>query len=94
MSARIYFDQPGTYHIRVQGKLSERWAAYFDGMHITVLDGPDGFAITELKGELLDQAALQGVLQKLYNLGFPLISAEAVPALSQFSQESQERPPP
>jgi hypothetical protein len=32
---------------------------------------------------LIDQAALQGVLQKLYNLGFPLIRAERIEETSE-----------
>jgi hypothetical protein len=42
--------------------------------------------ITMLTGVLPDQAAVQGVLQKLYNLGFPLILAEKVETLTPDSQ--------
>lgn len=80
MSPTIQFDQPGVYRIRVQGRLGEKWAAYFDGMTIREALDADGHPVTELAGELLDQAAVQGVLQKLYNLGFALISAEIIPA--------------
>ena len=78
MSAKITLDQPGTYCIRVQGKLSENWAEFFEGMTITFSVDVDGHYITELTGELLDQGAVQGVLQNLYNLGFPLISVETI----------------
>jgi hypothetical protein len=70
------FEQPGRYRIRVQGRLDEKWAGFFDDMTVTTLTGAAGHPVTELTGELIDQAALQGVLQKLYNLGFPLISVE------------------
>jgi hypothetical protein len=76
MSPKITLDQPGTYRIRVQGALSEHWMEYFEEMEIMTEASPDGAQITVLTGCLTDQAAVQGVLQKLYNLGFPLISVE------------------
>ncbi len=78
MSPKISLDQPGQYRIRVQGALGERWMEYFEDMQIAVETCPDGAQVTVLTGCLTDQAALQGVLQKLYNLGFPLISAEHI----------------
>ena len=76
MSPKITLDQPGRYRIRVQGRLAEKWSGFFDEMGITFCVDSEGNSVTELTGELLDQAAVQGVLQKLYNLGLPLISAE------------------
>jgi hypothetical protein len=78
MSQKITLDQPGIYRIRVQGKLDEHWSSYFEEMEICFETDPDGNAVTMLTGELADQAAVQGVMQKLYNLGFPLISAEKI----------------
>jgi hypothetical protein len=82
MSVKITLDQSATYCIRVQGKLGENRASYFDGMDIVILAVADNNPITMLTGELPDQAAVQGVLQKLYNLGFPLISAEKIETLT------------
>jgi len=78
MSPKLTLDQPGTYRIRVQGRLGEKWIGYFDGMVISYEFDAEGHPITTLSGELLDQGAVQGVLQKLYNLGFPLLTAEKV----------------
>jgi hypothetical protein len=58
------------YEIRVTGHLSSRWAAWFDGLSLTRAD--DG--TTVISGPIVDQAALHGVLQKLRDLGVPLIS--------------------
>jgi hypothetical protein len=58
------------YEIRVSGHLNARWAAWFDGLSLTPAD--DG--TTVLRGPVVDQAALHGVLQKLRDLGIPLIS--------------------
>ena len=78
MRPKNTLDQSGTYRIRVQGRLGEKWTGYFDGMVISYEIDSDGHPVTTLTGELLDQGAVQGVLQKLYNLGFPLLTAEKV----------------
>ena len=58
------------YEIRVTGHLNSRWSAWFDGLSLTRAD--DG--TTVIRGPIVDQAALHGVLQKLRDLGVPLIS--------------------
>ena len=82
MSPKITLDQPGIYRIRVQGILDASWADYFDEMQFTTSTPTDGNPVTTLSGALADQAAVQGVLQKLYNLGFPLISVEKLDFVS------------
>jgi hypothetical protein len=57
------------YEIRVKGHLDPRWAAVFDGLNLTRED--DG--TTVIQGPIVDQAALHGVLQKLRDIGVPLI---------------------
>ena len=58
------------YEIRVEGHLTERWSAWFDGLDITSED--DG--TTVIRGSVVDQAALHGLLQRLRDIGIPLIS--------------------
>ena len=58
------------YEIRVQGRLDDRWAAWFDGLDLTRTD--DG--TTVLRGPVIDQTALHGLLHKLRDLGVPLVS--------------------
>jgi hypothetical protein len=65
---------PGRYEIRVKGHLDTRWAAWFDGMTLT--HGSDG--TTSIHGSVADQAALHGLLQKIRDLGLPLISVNHV----------------
>jgi hypothetical protein len=65
---------PGRYEIRVRGHLDTRWAAWFDGMTLT--RGSDG--TTSIHGPVADQAALHGLLQKIRDLGLPLISVNHV----------------
>lgn len=78
MSPKLSIDQPGAYRIRVQGRLGERWEDYFAEMALSAETDANGDPLTVLTGCLPDQAAVQGVLQKLYNLGFPLISVEKI----------------
>ena len=65
---------PGQYEIRLKGRLGSRWAAWFDGLSIA--PGSDG--TTTIYGQVADQAALYGLLQKARDLGLPLISVTPV----------------
>lgn len=64
------------WEIRVKGRLGPRWTAWFDGL--TVSDGDDG--TTVLRGPVVDQAALHGLLQKLRDVGIPLVSVARLPS--------------
>lgn len=79
MTSKMYLDQPGRYRILVQGALDAHWAEYFEGMRIEIEISSNGIPRTSLIGCLEDQAAVQGTLQKLYNLGYPLISVQVLP---------------
>jgi hypothetical protein len=65
------------YAIRVRGRLDARWNAWFDGMTVS----PDGDGTTTISGPVADQAALYGLLQRVRDLGLPLLSVtvDAVP---------------
>ena len=64
------------YEIRVEGRISPRWSAWFDGL-IVETDATDG--TTAIRGPVVDQAALHGLLQKLRDVGIPLISLIQIP---------------
>jgi hypothetical protein len=65
-------DRPGAgrYQIRLTGHLDARWAVWFDGL--TVRHESDG--TTVISGPIVDQAALHGLLQRVRDLGLPLVS--------------------
>ena len=67
----------GTYRIRVAGHLGEDWSDRMGGMRIVTARQTDGQVVTTLCGQA-DQAALSGVLNSLYDLGFCLLSVELV----------------
>jgi hypothetical protein len=66
--------QKARSEIRVRGHLDARWARWFDGLSVTL----DSDGTTLIHGPMLDQAALHGVLQKVRNIGLPLISVTHV----------------
>jgi len=59
-----------SYEIRVKGHLDVRWADWFDGLTLT----RESDGTTVLRGSVVDQAALHGVLGKVRDLGLPLIA--------------------
>ena len=61
---------PDQYEIRLAGHLHARWKASFDGFILT----HEGNGTTVLRGAIVDQAALHGVLHKVRDLGVPLVS--------------------
>jgi hypothetical protein len=63
-------ESPIGYEIKVEGLVDDRWSEWFGGMTITHLDD----TATLLTGELLDQTALQGALERIRDLGLKLIS--------------------
>jgi hypothetical protein len=62
------------YEIRVKGHLGCQWTEWFGGLTITLEDNGD----TLLTGQVVDQAAMHGLLKKVRDLGMPLISVNRV----------------
>ncbi len=66
--------EPELYEIRIKGHLDDRWADWFEGLTFTLVrDGT-----TLLDGPLTDQAALHGVLNRIRDLGLPIISVQRI----------------
>jgi hypothetical protein len=62
------------YEIRVKGHLDGRWSGWFDGL--TIANEDDGIAV--LSGEVEDQSALHGALNKVRDLGLPLVAVSRI----------------
>ena len=67
-------DVPLLYEFRIVGHLEPRWAAWFEGLTLT--SERDG--TTLLRGELADQAALHGILQRMRDAGLSILSVTRV----------------
>ena len=64
----------GWYEIRLKGHLDSRWAAWFDGLSLS----HDSDGTTVISGPVLDQAALHGLLQRVRDVGIPLVSVAQI----------------
>ena len=69
---------PAIYRIRVQGKLDAKLADRLGGMQITEVCKTDKGPETILIGRIVDQASLSGILNSLYELHMPVLSAKCV----------------
>jgi hypothetical protein len=77
-------DGAGRYEIRLKGHLDTRWADWFDGLTLTTCS--DG--TTTIRGFVVDQSALHGLLQRVRDMGLPLIS------VAQVEPDSHDSPEP
>jgi hypothetical protein len=62
--------QEGTFEIHVKGHLDESWSDWLEGLEVRLLDNGEMI----LFGHIGDQAALMGILNKLYRLNLTLLS--------------------
>ena len=69
---------PAIYEIRVRGHLDEKSSDRLGGVQITATLGLGGVNETVIVGRFLDQAALTGVLNTLYELHFPVVSVDCI----------------
>ena len=74
---KLTLHHPVVYQIEVPGALDRNWSDGVNGLTLTVTLDSDGQPVTVLTGEM-DQAALQGLLRRLYGLGLPLLAVHCV----------------
>ena len=67
-------DKLSVYQIRVKGILDECWSDWFDGLTVVPQTGGE----TVVSGPVVDQAALYGLLNRVRDLGLPLLSVQRV----------------
>ncbi len=73
MNPPLSLDESAIYQIRLQGAVDQSWAREV-GMHINNSVNSGSAPVATLIGEVADQAALFGVLNRMYGLGYPLLS--------------------
>ena len=72
---------PGAiYEIQVRGELDRSWETYFGGLAVTLTHSSDQAPLTTLTIPVADQAALRGLLCKLWDLNLTLISVRRIEA--------------
>jgi len=64
---------PACYQIKIRGSLGENASSIFDGMDISFENG-----CTVIRGDVVDQSALHGILNQIRNLGMQLVSLERI----------------
>ena len=65
---------PAVYRVVVQGNLDANWAEWLSGMTVEADTDAEDCVRTALTGVVRDQAALRGLLGKLWDLNLTLIS--------------------
>lgn len=68
------YDEAGQYEIRIRGHLDDRWTGWFEGL--TLIQEKNGDTL--ISGQVIDQAALFGLLRKVREMGMPLVSVNRV----------------
>ncbi|MEI7988272.1 MAG: hypothetical protein WCI88_04470 [Chloroflexota bacterium] len=66
--------QRDNFEIHVKGHLDESWSDWLEGLEVKLLDNGEMI----LFGHIGDQAALMGILNKLYRLNLTLLSVGEV----------------
>ncbi len=64
------------YQITVEGVIGESWSDWLSGMDVVTHKEADGTPITTLRGMLIDQVALRGLLNRLWDLNLVLRSVQ------------------
>ena len=73
MADRHEADERAVYQIKVEGNLDERWSDWFSGLTVVAGSEGEGTPVTTLTG-WMDQAALRGILNKIWDLNLTLVS--------------------
>ena len=66
-------DRCYTYEVHLEGALDPKWSTWFEGLTMKVEGGE-----TVLVGEVPDQPALYGLIERIRDLGLPLVSVKRI----------------
>jgi len=83
------FDEPVVYQIRVQGHLADPWTGCFDGMSAVAGLEADGSLVTILAGPVADQAALRGILNRIWDMNLTVVAVKRITPGSPRPEEGQ-----
>ncbi len=74
----LALDQPARYELAVQGRLDENWSDWLAGLEMDY-ENRAGQTLTHLYGTVADQSALFGLLNRIRDLGLPLLLVRYIP---------------
>jgi hypothetical protein len=81
-----------TYEIRIRGWIDRHWSAWFDGLTMRYEGTETHSPLTVLTGPVIDQAALRGILCRIWDLNLTLLSVVRVETDSDYNATTdQER---
>ena len=66
------------YHITVEGCIDASWSEWLGRLQLDSLKEENGLIITTLSGELKDQAALRGLMNRMWDLNLVVLSLQQV----------------
>jgi hypothetical protein len=74
LEAEMTRETQAFYQITIKGALDPDWSDWLNGFDICSEICPDGTWVTVITTELVDQATLRGVLNKIWDLNLELVS--------------------
>lgn len=78
-STNMQASQVANYRIVVEGVLDPIWLQCLGGLAVSEQREPGQPVVTRLEGFLVDQSALEGVIDTLFMLGMRLMLVECLP---------------
>ena len=79
--------QPIRCCITVRGRIASHWSRWLEELRLSYRLSENGDEVTDLNGTVPDQSALQGVLNRIWNLNLTVLSVKT-------SSEAQGEEPP
>ncbi len=74
MNPEIEAESQSYYQIKLQGQLNERWSDWLGNVAFSYEEQSEGLPTTILTMTIADQAALRGILNRLWDLNLTLLS--------------------
>jgi len=71
--------QPMHCCITVRGRVAPHWSRWLEELRLSYRLSENGDEVTDLKGTVPDQSALQGVLNRIWNLNLTVVSVRTSP---------------
>jgi hypothetical protein len=72
LESEVIHEKQPFYQITVKGELDPDWSDWLNGFDVHTTISADGICSTILTGLIVDQAALRGVLNKIWDLNLEL----------------------